>query len=193
SASAPVYATRSFFGTHRVVDSVDGAFRVLLHGTTLHGIQMQGAAGERPVPIGYYHAAGPLARSVALARAAAGGPVSPLRVAIVGLGTGALACYAIPADRWRFFEIDPAVARIAANPALFRFLSTCAPHAQITLGDARLALAHEAAGSFDLIVLDAFSSDAIPTHLLTVEALELYARLIAPTGILALHISNQNL
>jgi hypothetical protein len=192
SASAPVYTTRSFFGTHRVVDTVGGAFRLLLHGTTLHGIQRKGKNGERPAPIGYYYAGSPMARSVELARAAAGDQ-RPLQVGIVGLGTGALACYALPGERWRFFEIDAAVARIASNPAYFHSLSTCTPDAEIVLGDARLTLARQAAGSFDLLILDAFSSDAIPVHLLTVEALYLYARLLAAHGILALHISNMNL
>jgi hypothetical protein len=192
-ASAPVYSTRSFFGTHRVVDTAGGAFRLLLHGTTLHGIQRNGDPGTRPTPIGYYYAGSPMATSVALARVAAGGPNSPLRVGIVGLGTGALACYRLPGDRWRFFEIDPAVARIAANPAYFRSLSACTPDAEIVLGDARLTLQREPAGSFDLLVLDAFASDAIPVHLLTVEALSLYGRLLAERGILTLHISNQNL
>jgi hypothetical protein len=189
-ASAPVYTTRSFFGTHRVVDTVGGTFRLLLHGTTLHGIQRNDE--ERPTPIGYYYAGSPMARSVELARAATGGK-RPLQVGIVGLGTGALACYAQPGERWRFFEIDAAVARIAGNPAYFHSLSTCAPDAEIVLGDARLTLAQQPAGSFDLLIVDAFSSDAIPVHLLTVEALSLYGRLLAAHGILALHISNLNL
>jgi hypothetical protein len=191
-ASAPIYTTRSFFGTHRVVDTVGGAFRLLLHGTTLHGIQRNAKIGERPTPIGYYYAGSPMARSVELARAAAG-EGRPLQVGIVGLGTGALACYALPGERWRFFEIDAAVARIASNPAYFHSLSSCAPDAEIVLGDARLTLARQAAGSFDLLILDAFSSDAIPVHLLTVEALSLYGRLLAQNGILAMHISNLNL
>jgi hypothetical protein len=192
-ASAPVYSTRSFFGSHRVVDSAAGAFRLLLHGTTLHGIQLNAPPGTRPVPIGYYYAGSPLARSVQLARAAAGGPTSPLRVGIVGLGTGALACYALPGDTWRFFEIDPAVARIARNPELFHSLEECAPNAEIVLGDARLTLKRQSEDSFDLLIIDAFSSDAIPVHLLTVEALDLYGRLLTERGILAMHISNQNL
>jgi hypothetical protein len=191
-ASAPVFTTRSFFGTHRVVDTVGGTYRLLLHGTTLHGIQRNGKTGERPTPIGYYYAGSPMARSIELARAAAGGE-RPLQIGIVGLGSGALACYALPGEQWRFFEIDAAVARIATNPAFFHSLSRCTPDAKIVLGDARLTLARQPAGSFDLLILDAFSSDAIPVHLLTVEALSLYERLLAAHGILALHISNQNL
>jgi hypothetical protein len=190
-ASTPVYATRTFFGTHRVVDTAGGAFRLLLHGTTLHGVEKKGGEG-RPIPLGYYHPAGPIARSIGLARIAAGGPATPLRIGIVGLGTGALSCYSLPGDRWRFFEIDPAVVRIATNAAYFRYWSACAEGAEIVLGDARLTLAREGAGAFDLLVLDAFSSDAVPIHLLTLEAFRLYASLLAPRGILTLHISNQN-
>jgi len=192
-ASAPVHVTRSFFGTHRVVDTGGGAYRLLLHGTTLHGIQHNTEPGPRPTPLGYYHATGPLAHGLALARAAAGSASQPIRVGIVGLGIGALACYAEPGDRWRFFEIDPAVAAIATNPKYFRFLSACVPDAEIVLGDARLTLAREPAGTFDVLVIDAFSSDAIPIHLLTVEALRLYEGLLSRRGILLLHISNQNL
>jgi hypothetical protein len=130
-ATAPVYVTRSFFGTHRVVESADGAYRLLLHGTTVHGAQLNTEAGVRPPPIGYYHQSGPLGRGVQLARTAKGGPQSPLRMGVVGLGTGALACYARPGDSLRFFEIDPAVARIATTPAYFKFLSACAPQAEI--------------------------------------------------------------
>jgi hypothetical protein len=190
-ANAPVYSTRSFFGTHRVVAA--GSFHLLLHGTTLHGIQHIAEPGTRPVPIGYYYVGSPMHLSVLLARAAAGGPDSPLNVGIVGLGTGALACYALAGDTWRFFEIDPAVARIAGNPRYFRSLAECTPQAAIVLGDARLTLKRQVEGSFDLLIVDAFSSDAIPVHLLTVEALDLYGRLLTERGILALHISNQNL
>jgi spermidine synthase len=145
------------------------------------------------VPLAYYHPSGPLARGIALARAAAGGPRGALRVGVVGLGTGALACYAQPGDRWRFYEIDPAVARIATTPAYFRYLSACLPEPDIVLGDARLTLAREPAAAFDYLVIDAFSSDSIPVHLLTIEAFRLYLARLSDRGLLALHISNQNL
>ena len=190
-----VHVTRSFFGTHRVTDTASGNYHLLLHGTTLHGIQdnRDAASAGRPVPLGYYHPTGPLGRGVTLARYAAGGPTSPVRVALVGLGTGALACYARPGDRWRLFEIDPAVVRIATTPAYFKYLSSCLPDPDIVVGDARLTLGREAAGAFDYLVIDAFSSDAIPVHLLTIEAFQLYAGLLSERGILALHISNQNM
>src|SRR5262245_38374007 len=194
SASAPVYAQRSFFGTHRVIDSTGGGYRLLLHGTTVHGIQ-QNRSGtalvSRPTPLAYYHPSGPLARGVELARAAK--QDGALRVGIVGLGTGAMACHAAAGDHWRFYEIDPVVVHIATTPSLFRYIARCLPEPEILLGDARLTLAKASDGSFDYLMVDAFSSDAIPIHLLTVEALQLYLTKLSARGILALHVSNQNL
>src|SRR5262249_5519973 len=193
SASAPIYVTRSFFGTHRVIDSAAGDYRLLLHGTTLHGLQQNrsGAAlVSRPIPLAYYHPTGPLARALNLARGATAGP---LRVGIVGLGTGAMACYAAADDHWRFFEIDAAIVHIATPPSLFRYIARCLPAAEIVLGDARLTLARQNDGAFDFLMVDAFSSDAIPMPLITVEALRLYLNKLADRGILALHVSNQNL
>jgi hypothetical protein len=194
SASAPVFALRSFFGTHRVVDSAGGGYRLLLHGTTVHGIQ-QNRSGtallSRPLPLAYYHPSGPLARGLQLARAAK--PEGALSIGVVGLGTGAMACHARPGEHWRFYEIDPAVVHIATTPSLFRYLARCMPEPDIVLGDARLTLAKESDGSFDYLMVDAFSSDAIPIHLLTVEALRLYLGKLSERGILALHVSNQNL
>jgi hypothetical protein len=103
-----------------------------------------------------------------------------------------MACHAREGDRWRFFELDPEVIRIATNPSYFTYLATCTPDAQFIVGDARLTLAKEPAASFDYLVIDAFSSDAIPIHLLTVEAIRLYASLLAERGILALHVSNRS-
>jgi hypothetical protein len=135
---------------------------------------------------------GPLARGLLPARGAAGGPAQPLRVGVVGLGAGAMACHSRDGDSWRFFELDPEVIRIATNPSYFTYLGTCTPDAQFIVGDARLTLAKEPAASFDYLVIDAFSSDAIPIHLLTVEAIRLYASLLAARGILALHVSNRS-
>jgi hypothetical protein len=194
SASAPVYAVRSFFGTHRVVDSAGGGYRLLLHGTTVHGIQ-QNRSGtgllSRPTPLAYYHPSGPLAHALQLARGAKA--AGALRVGVVGLGSGAMACHAREGEHWRFYEIDPAVVHIATTPSLFRYLARCMPEPDIVLGDARLTLAKESDGSFDYLMVDAFSSDAIPIHLLTVEALRLYVSKLSARGILALHVSNQNL
>jgi SAM-dependent methyltransferase len=191
-ARAPTESVRSFFGVHRVVTTETGDFRLLLHGTTLHGAMRlrdrEGRPVERPEPTTYYHPQGGLADAI---RAAQQGRPA-IRVGAVGLGTGSLAWYARPADSWTFFEIDPDVVEIARDPNRFRFLAN-APPVAVTLGDARLTLQAVPAGSLDLLVIDAFSSDAIPVHLLTVEALRLYAAKLAPGGRLALHISNRNL
>jgi hypothetical protein len=186
------YRDRNFFGviTTRILD--DGRFRALLHGTTLHGAEHMADFAEeargtaRPEPLTYYSRGGPLAAGIAHERARKGA----LSVGIVGLGTGALACYSAPGDDWTFYEIDPAVIRIARDSRYFKFLASCAPGAGISQGDARLNLASEPDGRFDVLVIDAFSSDAIPVHLLTQEALRLYGRKTAADGVILLHISN---
>lgn len=111
---------------------------------------------------------------------------------MVGLGTGSLACHRAGDEAWRFYEIDPVVARIARDPKKFRFLAACGPDMPVVLGDARLTLA-EAPGGLGALVVDAFSSDAIPAHLLTREALALYLAKLAPDGVLAMHITNRHL
>jgi hypothetical protein len=183
---------RSFFGVHKVFESDDGRFRLLYHGTTSHGAQRlrddSGAAvGERPEPLTYYYFGGPMSQAIEAARDTKG---RLGRVALVGLGTGSLACHSKVGERWSYFEIDPVVVRIARDPAQFRFLSDCAPGTDVVLGDARLTLA-ESKDTFDLIVLDAFSSDVVPVHLLTVEAFEVYLSKLNPGGIVVLHISNR--
>jgi hypothetical protein len=196
NGNRPVYVARSFYGTHKVIDAPNADVRVLLHGVTLHGAERISEVAKgpstRPLPLAYFHPSGPLARGVELARLAAGGSRKPLRVAVVGLGAGAMACNGRADDGWRFFELDPEVIRIATHAAYFTYLSACQPGAPIVQGDARLMLAREPLGGFDYLVIDAFSSDAIPIHLLTVEALKLYMRLLAPRGVLAMHVSNQN-
>jgi spermidine synthase len=115
------------------------------------------------------------------------------RIGIVGLGTGTLTCYALPGQSWKIFEIDPAIVRIASNPANFKFLTRCAPGARIVIGDARVSLARQPQGKLDLLAVDAFSSDTVPMHLLTREALAVYARALQPDGLLLVHISNRYL
>jgi spermidine synthase len=189
-----VATTRSFFGVHQVTDSADGRYRVLMHGTTMHGVQrLRSESGVeltgRPEPLSYYYAGGPLSESIELTRPAHGGFEN---VAIVGLGAGSLACYRKEPEDWTFYEIDPKVVRIASDPHMFRFLSECAPSASVVLGDARLTLA-TARTRFDLIILDAFSSDTIPVHLLTQEAFAIYLSHLAPRGVLVIHGSNRHL
>ena len=112
---------------------------------------------------------------------------------MVGLGAGAVACYRRPGQRWTFYEIDPLVERIARDQRYFHYLAECAPDAAIRSGDARLTLQDAAPASYDLLILDAFSSDAIPMHLMTREALALYLDKLAPGGVIAWHVSNRNL
>ncbi len=184
---------RGFFGVNKVVTTPDGAFRLLFHGTTLHGAERLAASGtgqNRPEPLTYYHHEGPFADVIRAARR--NGPLR--RVAAVGLGTGSLACYSRPGENWRFFEIDPIVARIAVDPDRFSFMSTCAPTAPVIIGDARLTLAAEPVTSrYDLMILDAFSSDSIPVHLLTLEAMTGYLHRLNPDGVLLFHISNRHM
>ena len=181
-----LFQGRSFFGVYRVM-----AFpkhHALQSGTTTHGGQSSLAELARE-PLTYYHRDGPLGQSFTwLMRR------NPdRRVAIVGLGTGTIACYGRPNETWTFYEIDPLIERVAFNPKYFTYLRDCPPAKRIVLGDARLSLAQAPDSSFDYIILDAFSSDAIPVHLMTREALQLYLRKLAPGGSVAFHISNRYL
>jgi hypothetical protein len=186
---------RSFFGVNRVAVTDDGRYRLLHSGSTVHGVQRLRDAAGYPVtgriePLGYYFDGAPIVQVIEAAQARANAPVS---IAVIGLGAGALACRARTNDTMQYFEIDPAVVEIAGNRNWFNFLSDCYPDISIVLGDARLTLAGAEDASFDVIVVDAFSSDAIPIHLLTREAMELYRRKLAPRGVIALHISNRHL
>jgi hypothetical protein len=176
---------RSFFGIYRVRRIVD--YHVLQNGTTTHGGQSRELT-RRMEPLTYYYRGGPLGDIFANV---AQKPVR--RVAMVGLGTGTIACYGRPDEFWSFYEIDPMVAEIARTPRYFSYLRDCAPRTNIVIGDARVSLAAAADGEFDLIVLDAFSSDAIPAHLITREAVQLYLQKLGPEGVLAIHISNRYL
>ena len=183
-----LHMERNFFGVVRVTKSPDGRFVRLVHGTTLHGQQRADETGP-PRPMTYYHERGPVGN---LFRALPADRVK--RVAVVGLGTGAVAAYARPGQEWVFYEIDPAVVRIARDPRYFTFLSSCRAEAcDVVLGDARRQLARAPDGAFDVIILDAFSSDSIPVHLLTREAVRLYVQKLAPGGVLAMHVSNVHL
>ncbi|MBR0900615.1 fused MFS/spermidine synthase [Bradyrhizobium tropiciagri] len=190
----PIEQVRSFFGVHRVVEDRTGQFRLLMHGTTLHGAErVRNPDGTpftgRPEPTTYYYFGGPIADAIAEARRAQGGL---RRVAVVGLGAGSLACHRHDGEAWTFFELDPHVVRIARDPALFHFLGVCGPDIRIVLGDARLTLS-ASAERYDLIVLDAFSSDAIPVHLLTREAFAGYRSHLTDHGIIVQHISNRHM
>jgi len=186
-AAKPGAMTRSYFGIYGVRPNGDDA-RMLTHGTTVHGIQLLGSPARERTETTYY---APLS-GVGLALQAAPQLFGPAaRVDLVGLGAGTLACYALLGQRWTIYEIDPAVARIARNPAQFTFLSTCLPNVPIVIGDARLSLAHARSADADVLMVDAFSSDAIPIHLLTREAFAVYGRRLTPDGLLMVHVTNR--
>lgn len=178
--------TRSYFGVYTIRDDRDDAVRTLAHGTTLHGIQMMGSPARERMPTSYYTPRSGVGEAMRAAPALYG-PAA--RIGVVGLGTGTLACYAQPGQAWRFYEIDPAVVRLARRD--FRFLSRCLPGVPVELGDARMRLAQAAPASLDLLALDAFSSDAVPMHLMTREAFDTYGRVLQPRGLLLVHISNR--
>jgi SAM-dependent methyltransferase len=173
---------RSYFGVYSITNTPDGRLRRLNHGTTMHGEQWLDAA-RHLAPTGYY---GPQS-GVGLALASA---QPDARIGVVGLGVGTLACYRRGGQRWTFFEIDPQVLAYSRE-GTFTFLRDCAPDARVVIGDARLSLAGAAPGGLDLLAVDAFSSDAIPVHLLTIEAFATYAAALAPDGVLLVHISNR--
>jgi hypothetical protein len=126
-----------------------------------------------PLASTYYHPTSTHVLGLDLMRMAFQENSRPASVGIVGLGAGAMACHALPGERWRFFDIDPLAVAIAKNPRLFNYLSSCLDHADIVMGDARITLAQQARGLFDYLLIDAFTSDAVPVHLLTVEALQM--------------------
>jgi spermidine synthase len=183
-----LYATRTFFGVYRVSEDRAGRYHWLAHGTTLHGMQAQ-APERREEALTYYHHTGPFGQAwKALPQTVTGG-----NVAVVGLGIGTLATYALPSQHWTFFEIDPAVERIARTREYFSFMDACGDRCHVVTGDARISLARAPERAYNLLVLDAFSSDSIPMHLMTREAFSLYLSRLAPDGAIVMHISNAHL
>jgi hypothetical protein len=190
-----VETLRSFFGVHKIYETEDGRFRILKHGSTIHGAQMITDENDEPItgrpePITYYHDRSAMNQVIQAIRLRKG---APLHTAVIGLGAGSLACRIEPGENWRFFEIDPTVVAIARDPDRFSYLSSCAPDLPVVLGDARLTFAHEPDRAYDLIIVDAYSSDAIPVHLATAEAMALYKSKLAPHGVVMMHISNRHL
>jgi hypothetical protein len=177
--------TRSYFGIYTVEDFPSGE-RLLMHGTTLHGMQWRDPK-RAPLPTTYYGPTGGAGRALLAADSLYG---ARARIGVVGLGVGTLACYRRPGQSWTFFEIDPAVLAYSQR-GQFTYLARCAGNSPVVIGDARLKLAEVPANSFDMLLVDAFSSDAIPLHLLTDEAAEVYFRALAPDGLLIIHISNR--
>ena len=189
SQGRPIVLRRSFFGVLRVTVDPTDTFHQLVHGNTVHGRQRL-PLGPHPEPLAYYHRTGPIGQVFATLQPR----LSAANIGVVGLGIGSLAAYAEPGQHWTFYEIDPNVKRLALDPAYFTFLRSCrAGEPDVVLGDARLRLREASDRHYPLIILDAFSSDAIPVHLLTREAFRLYTGKLAPGGVLAFHVSNRYL
>ncbi len=184
-SAEPGRMTRSFFGVYSIHDGPSS--RMLAHGTTSHGVENLGSAARERMTTSYYSPRS----GVGLAMAVVPALFPNARVGIVGLGAGTLACASQPGQSWRFYEIDPVIVSIARDRRLFRFLDRCQPAAPMIVGDARLTLGREPANSADVLVIDAFSSDSVPMHLLTREAFAGYRHHLAPDGLLLVHISNR--
>ncbi len=188
---------RSFFGVHKIQEADEGQFRILKHGTIEHGAQrIRDADGKpvtgRPEPITYYHDKSPMVEALnAVARQARRRVRSMSRWS--ASAPARFACQTKPDDTLTYFEIDPAVVKIAKDANRFSFLTECKPDVKIVIGDARLTLSEQPDGQFDMILIDAFSSDAIPTHLLTKEAMAIYKQKIKPDGLILMHISNKHM
>jgi hypothetical protein len=178
--------TRSYFGIYTVHDYHGMRLRTLAHGTTLHG-QQSTDPQFACAPMTYYGPGSGAAIALNMAQRIYG---HNARIGVVGLGTGTLAAFYQPGEDWRFYEIDPAVLQLSRN-GTFTYVEKCAPRSKVVLGDARLELAKARPGSLDVLVVDAFSSDAIPLHLLTDEAIGVYLQALSPRGVLIVHISNR--
>lgn len=177
---------RSYFGVYTVGDDAERGVRILAHGTTDHGCQFL-AAGKRREPTAYYGRSAGIGLLLAATSKLMGKDAD---VGVVGLGTGTLACYREPDQTYRFYEIDPVVLEFSTR-GRFTFLADCAPDSETVIRDARIALELEPGGQYDVLVVDAFSSDSIPLHLLTREVLQTYRRSIRDSGAIAIHISNR--
>jgi protein-L-isoaspartate O-methyltransferase len=180
--SDTIHSERSFFAAHTVTRD-DTGFTKLQHGTTTHGMESR-AEGLAGAPLSYYHREGPVGQMLA-----ALGATSGQRYAMIGLGAGALAAYCNPGISCDIFEIDPVVVKLARQH--FTYLSGCGERCAVEIGDGRLLLAAKPPQTYDIIFLDAYSSDAIPLHLITAEAFNLYKARLKKNGILLLHISNR--
>jgi hypothetical protein len=188
SAYSALHSERTFFGIHKVMQE-SGNRHVLAHGTTVHGMQDFSTSESRLEPLTYFTRVGPVGQVFDAMNARAGFD----EIAIIGLGAGSMAAFGQEDQTITFFEIDPSVVRIAENTRYFTFLEDTQSDVRMIVGDGRLKLQDEQDGRYDLVVIDAFSSDSIPVHLLTVEAIELYLDKLGPDGVIAMHISNRNL
>lgn len=184
---------RNFFGVVTISDLEDEVLeadvRTMTHGTTLHGAQSRDPAASCQ-PMVYYTPATPIGQVFTTVQASK----PAIRVATTGLGAGSVGAFVRPTDSMTFFEIDPLVVELASDPYYFTYTTECAKGPiDYVIGDARLTLSKQPDGAFDIVFFDAFSSDAVPTHLLTREAIQLYLRKVKPDGVIILHLSNRNL
>jgi hypothetical protein len=180
---------RNFFGVWRVTSSPNEPFRRLYHGSTVHGVQLNDET-RKCEATSYYHKDGPLGQVFEIYNSKP--VVRP--VAATGLGAGTIGTYSAKGQEWDFYDIDPAIVAIASEPRYFTFLSDCTKGSyRVILGDARLRLREAPAGKYGLLIMDAFSSDSVPAHLLTTEAMDLYLNKLSADGMLAFHISNRYL
>jgi hypothetical protein len=189
-------AMRSYFGVLNVRDVVElGPYRVLNHGTTMHGAQRLSELSPdfkgKPNPLTYYNPEGGIARALLAAQSKLGAEGKQGVYRLVGLGTGAMACYSKQGEDWAFYEIDHDVIKVAQDPNQFTYLSSCGPNMPMIEGDARITLQNEAGPKADYLLIDAFSSDSIPVHLMTTEALQLYLNRMQDDGVLVMHLTNR--
>ena len=194
-SSHTLYQERTFFGVLAVRESVltdekgqDETYHELFHGTTKHGAQRLPEDLQK-TPLTYYSRPGPMGQLFKEFDA----KNQNWNIGVVGLGAGALTCYAKESQQWTLYEIDPLVVDIASRPEYFTYMKLCAHQSTMRIGDARLSIDKELDGHFDLLIMDAFSSDSVPTHLITKEALDIYFKKLKPNGILAFHITNRHL
>ncbi len=180
---------RSFFGVNTVTRTEDGKFNRLVHGRTIHGAQHTNP-NKWQEQLTYYHQKGPLGQLFFILEKEG---IRSKNIAAIGLGAGTIACYQQPEQHWTFYEIDPSVVNLAKDTRYFHFLDVCQGDRDIIYGDGRLSLAKAPDNHYDLLIIDAFSSDAIPIHLMTREALQLYKQKLSDHGLLMFHISNNNL
>jgi hypothetical protein len=190
-----VETVRSFFGVHKILVTPHGQYHVLMHGTTIHGAEKFQNDDGSPIPgrpelITYYHRDGGIGQAITAIRERKG---APLRAAVIGLGAGTLTCASEPGETWKFFEIDQSMVDTARDPRYFTYVQNCEPDLKPVIGDARLTFAREPDGLYDLVIVDAYSSDAIPIHLATEEAMKIYKDKLAPQGAVLMHVSNRHL
>ena len=181
-----IHEERNFFGISRVRDDTEHARRIYLHGVTTHGLQSTEDQFRLSPAVSYYGPPGDIVAS--LPAAVMGAPIG-----VVGLGIGTVACYAKPAQEMDFYEIDPASIHIATDPKFFTYMRDCPGKREVIVGDGRITLAEAQNGRYGLIIMDAFTSDAVPMHLMTLEALTMYGEKLRPDGLIAFNISNHYL